>query len=136
MGKSGQMGMEMFKVVQVRVRISGIRRHIIVIVMHIFLQLLLLGKGLNDAFQRLFSQNLKSLFLRDLRKLNIVLVELLLHDLLEYLQGQRLRFGKGHLLVIRILQTLLGGFRTGTNSLGFIADKCTRGVGVVAKEKG
>lgn len=130
------MGMEMFKVVQVRVRISGIRRHIIVIVMHIFLQLLLLGKGLNDAFQRLFSQNLKSLFLRDLRKLNIVLVELLLHDLLEYLQGQRLRFGKGHLLVIRILQTLLGGFRTGTNSLGFIADKCTRGVGVVAKEKG
>lgn len=130
------MGMEKFKVVQVRVRISGIRRHLIVIVMHIFLQLLLLGKGLNDAFQRLFSQNLKTLFLRDLRKLNIVLVELLLHDLLEYLQGQRLRFGKGHLLVIRILQTLLGGFRTGTNSLGFIADKCTRGVGVVAKEKG
>lgn len=101
-----------------------------------FLQLLLLGKGLNNAFQRLFSQNFKSLFLCDLRKLNIVLVELLLHDLLEYLQGQRLRFGKGHLLVIRILQTLLGGFRTGTNSLGFIADKCTRGIGVVAKEKG
>lgn len=36
MGKSGQLGMEKFEAVQVRVRISGIRRHIIVIVMHVF----------------------------------------------------------------------------------------------------
>lgn len=103
--------------------------------MHI-LHLLLLGKSLNDALQCLLSQNLESLFLCDLRKLNIALVELLLHNLLEHLQRQRLRFGEGHLLVISILETLLGGFGTGADSLGFIADKCTGGVGVVAKGRG
>jgi len=82
--------------------------------------------------------------LAHLGELDIVLVELLLHDLLENLECELVCLEKGHLLpsatvhlrgthlVIRVLELLLSCVGSRSNRLGIVSGECTRWVSVVS----
>ena len=81
--------------------------------------------------------------LAHLGELDIILVELLLHDLLEDLECELVCLEKGHLLssapstlgthlVIRVLELLLSCVGSRSNRLGIVSGECTRWVSVVS----
>jgi len=66
-----------------------------------------------------------------LRQLDVVLIQLLLHHLLEHAEGQYLRVFDAHRFVVLVLQLSLRHLRTRPNCLSFVLDEGTRGLSMV-----
>lgn len=102
---------------------------------------LLCREAFNSSLELRFSKDLVSLIRCDLSELDIALIKLLLHDLLENLESKGVCLSQGHLLivsksralayfVIQVLQRLLGSIRSGSDSLSLVAHKRSRWVSV------
>lgn len=78
---------------------------------------------LNHRLELLLSEDLKALILCYLRELDIVLIKLLLHDLLQHLERQCLGLGERHGLVESVLQRLLRRVGAGADRFRVVADK-------------
>lgn len=76
----------------------------------------------------------ESLVLGHAGQLDVLLIELLLHDLLQCLQDQSLGLAEGQRAVVFILQLSLGAFTAGANSLGVVTVESTRGFSVISSE--
>lgn len=83
------------------------------------------------------------IFWTHLGELDIILIKLLLHDLLQNFQSELVCLEKGHLLLVsaifhktylveRVLELLLSSIRTGSNGFGIVSGECTRWVGMVS----
>lgn len=65
---------------------------------HSYSLLVLRGDRLDRSAQRLDAENLEALLARDLRELDVGLVQLLLHDLLQHLERKAVSLLEGHVL--------------------------------------
>ena len=74
----------------------------------------------------------EALVARHAGQLHVLGVELLLHDLLQRLQRQRLGLGQGQGLVEFVLQLGLGALGAGADGLGVVAVEGPRRLGVVS----
>lgn len=74
----------------------------------------------------------ESLLLGDTGQLDVLRVELLLHDLLQGFQNQRLGLGQRQGAVVFILQLRLCALASRADGLGVISVEGTRGLGVIS----
>ena len=75
----------------------------------------------HDLSHLLIPIDAKTLVPRDAGQLDVLGVELLLHDLLQRLEHQRLGLGQGQGFVEFVLQLGLGAFGAGPNGFGVVA---------------
>lgn len=74
----------------------------------------------------------KALVLSDTRQLDVLRIQLLLHDLLQRLQDQCLGLAQRQRTVVFILQLCLCALASGANGLGVIPVERTRWLGVIS----
>jgi hypothetical protein len=77
------------------------------------------------------SVNPEALVLGDACQLDVLAVQLLLHDLLQRLEHQHLRLGQSERLVELVLQLCLCALGTRSNGFGIVAVEGTGGFGMV-----
>jgi len=77
-----------------------------------------------DIFEFTFIQDMETLVSSNLRELNVVLVKLFFHDLLQYSQYKDLRLSKAHLRVPFVLEFALCRFRARADCFGIISYEC------------
>lgn len=90
------------------------------------------GQPAYDLLHLCIGVDLEALRLGHARQLHVLAVQLLLHDLLQCLEDEDFRFGKGEGLVEFVLELGLGALGSGANGFGIVAVEGTGGFCVVA----